>query len=74
MEQTRTIDQHVGARLHAAIMASRLDAADVAREIGVSRDALEAFCAGRARIDAASLYQAARLFGIEVSWFFEGLP
>lgn len=74
LERQEAIDEHVGRRLHAAAMASGMDFTLLAAEIGVTPAQLDDICLGRTRIDAASLYQAARLLSVEVGWFFEGLP
>ncbi len=67
------IDRHVGARIRAMRKARALTQAELGKALGVSAMQVQKYEYGRDRIGASSLFDAARMFGVKVSAFFEGL-
>jgi transcriptional regulator with XRE-family HTH domain len=72
-KQPSAIDRHVGARMRAMRKARALSQAELGTALGVSAMQVQKYECGRDRIGAGSLFDAARMMGVKVSAFFEGL-
>ena len=72
-KQPSPIDRHVGARMRAMRKARALSQAELGTALGVSAMQVQKYECGRDRIGAGSLFDAARVMGVKVSAFFEGL-
>ena len=72
-KQPSLIDRHVGARMRAMRKARSLSQAELGNALGVSAMQVQKYERGRDRIGAGSLFDVARMLGVKVSAFFEGL-
>ncbi|HEX4293229.1 MAG TPA: helix-turn-helix transcriptional regulator [Rhizomicrobium sp.] len=72
-KQPSSIDRHVGARLRAMRKARALSQAELGNALGVSAMQVQKYERGQDRIGAGSLFDVARMLGVKVSAFFEGL-
>jgi transcriptional regulator with XRE-family HTH domain len=73
VKRTNSVDRHVGARMRALRKAHALSQAELGTVLGVSPGQVQKYECGRDRIGAGSLFDAARVFGVKVSVFFEEL-
>lgn len=67
-----TLDQQLGEKLSQARLAAGLELVEAAPRIGLTAFKLKQFEAGAIRIPSDILHRAARLFDVEIRWFFEG--
>lgn len=65
------LDQHIGERLRYARKAAGFDACSAALSLDTSALELKQFEAGSIRIPSIFVSRAAKLFDVEIRWFFE---
>jgi len=71
--RAQDIDRHVGMRMRQRRIMLGLTQQQMAELIGVTYQQAHKYEKGINRIAAGRLYQIARVLGVDVSWFFEGL-
>lgn len=67
------IDMHVAARLRQRRLAVRMSQEELGRRVGVTFQQVQKYERGANRVSASRLLQVAELFGMPVSYFFEGM-
>jgi len=67
------VDIHVGRKLKQIRTLRRYSQSDVATQLGLSFQQVQKYEIGSNRIAASRLFELAQIFGIEPSYFFEGL-
>ena len=72
-KRSNDIDGHVSTRLRAARLQGGFSQEDVSREIGVTFQQIQKYENGLNRISAGKLYQIAKLYQVEIGFFFEGI-
>ena len=70
-EAANLIDVHVGGRIEMRRVALGLTREGVARALDIAVRQVEAYEAGAVRVGAATLFQFADLFDVEIAYFFE---
>jgi len=68
------VDIHVGSRLRLQRTILGLSQTDLAEKVGLTFQAIQKYERGDIRISASRLYELAKVLGIPVASFFEGLP
>jgi transcriptional regulator with XRE-family HTH domain len=68
------LDQHVGRRIRGKRRALGLAQDDLAAELGVGRDTVEAYERGTARVPPDHLLRLATFLGVSVAYFFPAIP
>lgn len=68
------IDQYVGSRVRAARRIRGINQGQLAERLGLTPQQVQKYESGQNRISASRLYLMARLLGVPVGFFFEGLP
>jgi len=68
------VDIHVGSRLRLQRTILGLSQTDLAERVGLTFQAIQKYERGDIRISASRLYELAKVLGISVSTFFDGLP
>ena len=68
------VDKHVGARVRKRRTQLHLSQAFVGEKIGVSFQQLQKYELGKNRISCGKLYYLAKLFDVDISYFFIGMP
>lgn len=68
------IDRYVGARVRARRVGIRLSQTKLGEAIGVTFQQVQKYENGTNRIGASNLYKIAKTLGVEVAYFFEGVP
>lgn len=68
------VDIHVGSRLRLQRTILGLSQTDLAERVGLTFQAIQKYERGDIRISASRLYELAKVLGISVSSFFDGLP
>jgi transcriptional regulator with XRE-family HTH domain len=71
---TRPIDQHIGERIRLRRTERGLTQEQLAAALDVSYQQVQKYETGANRISAGRIYQLARKLGVEVGYFFDGLP
>ncbi len=71
--RAQDIDRHVGMRMRQRRIMLGLTQQQMAELIGVTYQQAHKYEKGINRIAAGRLYQIAKVLGVDVSWFFEGL-
>jgi transcriptional regulator with XRE-family HTH domain len=66
-------DQEIGERLRRARVASGMSQGRLAKEVGVSFQQIQKYEAGANRISSSRLYTMARVLGVGMDYFFNGL-
>ncbi len=66
-----TLDQHIGERLRYARRAAGFDASAAAHNLDLSELELKQYETGSLRIPSNFVSRAAKLFDVEIRWFFE---
>lgn len=66
-----TVDQQIGEKLRSARVAAQFETADAANRLAVSEFELKQFETGLIRISSNLVHRAAKLYGVEIRWFFE---
>jgi transcriptional regulator with XRE-family HTH domain len=72
--RTGPIDTHVGRQLRAARERVGWSQSGLGRQLGKSYQQVQKYEHGRNRISSSALYEFACIFGVPVSYFFDGLP
>ena len=68
------IDKHVGARIRARRIGLRVSQTKLGRAIGVTFQQVQKYETGTNRVGASNLLRIARALGVDVGYFFDGLP
>jgi transcriptional regulator with XRE-family HTH domain len=68
------VDIHVGSRLRLQRTILGLSQTDLAERVGLTFQAIQKYERGDIRISASRLYELAKVLGIPVASFFDGLP
>ncbi|MFS2316560.1 helix-turn-helix domain-containing protein [Maricaulis sp. D1M11] len=68
-----SIDQHVGARLRLRRSLLEMSQSELGEKLGVTFQQVQKYERGANRIGASRLFQVAKVLGVPVSYFFEGL-
>jgi transcriptional regulator with XRE-family HTH domain len=68
------VDVHVGSRLRLQRTILGLSQTDLAERVGLTFQAIQKYERGDIRISASRLYELAKVLGVAVASFFEGLP
>lgn len=68
------IDHHIGQRMRKARLAVSCSLEAVACEVGVTAPMIRYYERGSRRCYAARLYRIGRFLGVDVSYFYEGMP
>ncbi|GBD43609.1 hypothetical protein HRbin40_01085 [bacterium HR40] len=66
-------DRHLGERLRLARTLAGLSQSELAARLAVSFQRVQKYERGESRIGASRLFELARILGVEVAFFFEGL-
>jgi transcriptional regulator with XRE-family HTH domain len=72
--RSQDVDRHVGARMRERRIMLGLTQHQLAELIGVTYQQAHKYEKGINRVAAGRLYYVAQALGVEVSYFFEGLP
>jgi transcriptional regulator with XRE-family HTH domain len=67
------VDRHVGRRVCEKRIALGYNQSDLGRAVGVTFQQIQKYEKGTNRISASKLFEIARFFQTEVSYFFQGL-
>jgi transcriptional regulator with XRE-family HTH domain len=67
------VDVHVGRRLREMRKAANLSQSDVASALGLSFQQVQKYERGANRMSASKLHEAARMLGVSIAAFYEGL-
>lgn len=68
------IDIHVGRRVAERRLALRYNQSDLGRALGLTFQQVQKYEKGTNRISASKLWLIAQFLGVELGYFFEGLP
>ena len=68
------IDRYVGARVRARRVGLRMSQTKLGKAIGVTFQQIQKYENGTNRIGASNLFKIAKTLGIEVAFFYDGLP
>jgi len=68
------IDKYVGSRVRARRVGLRLSQTNLGQAIGVTFQQIQKYENGSNRIGASNLFKIANALGVEVAFFFEGMP
>ncbi len=67
-------DRHVGSRIRMLRERRRMTQVQLGRNLGVSFQQLQKYEQGENWVSAGRLFEIAQFLGVEISFFFEGLP
>ncbi len=67
------VDVHVGTRIKQRRILAGMSQESLAYKIGLTFQQLQKYESGANRVSSSRLYQIARLLGVEVPYFFEGI-
>ncbi|KQS57549.1 DNA-binding protein [Brevundimonas sp. Leaf363] len=67
------VDRHVGRRVCEKRIAMGFNQSDLGRALGLTFQQIQKYEKGTNRVSASKLWQMARFFKVDVSYFFEGL-
>lgn len=67
------VDRHVGRRVCEKRIALGYNQTDLGRAVGVTFQQIQKYEKGSNRISASKLFEIARFFQVEISYFFQGL-
>ncbi len=67
------IDQHVGARLRVRRKQIGMSQSGLAEALGLTFQQVQKYERGANRVSASKLYETARVLGVDVAYFFEGV-
>ena len=67
------VDRHVGRKVCEKRIALGYNQSDLGRALGLTFQQIQKYEKGANRISASKLWDIARFFGVDVSYFFEGL-
>lgn len=68
------IDRYVGARIRGRRLGLRISQTKLGQAIGVTFQQIQKYESGTNRVGASNLFRIAKALGVDVSFFFEGLP
>lgn len=68
------IDRHVGARIRLRRLDLGVSQEQLGSRLGLTFQQVQKYERGLSRVGAGRLYRIARVLGVPVGWFFEGLP
>ena len=68
------IDRYVGSRVHARRVGLRMSQTKLGNAIGVTFQQIQKYENGANRIGASNLFKIGQALGVEVSFFFDGMP
>ncbi len=68
------VDTYVGNRLRGRRKAIGMSQSQLGDALGLTFQQVQKYERGHNRISASKLYEAARAMGVQVSYFFDGLP
>jgi len=68
------IDQYVGSRIRARRVGLRMSQTKLGQTIDVTFQQVQKYENGTNRVSASNLYKIAKALGVDVSFFYEGLP
>lgn len=68
------IDAHVGDRLRTLRMSMRISQTQLGNVLGVTFQQLQKYENGTNRISASKLFKTSKMLGVDVTYFFAGLP
>jgi len=68
------VDVHVGHKIKAARNLRDLSLMEISSDLGVSFQQVQKYETGANRIAASRLFSIAKLLGVSIDYFFEGLP
>jgi transcriptional regulator with XRE-family HTH domain len=68
------IDVHVGRRVAERRLALRYNQSELGRALGLTFQQVQKYEKGTNRISASKLWLIAQFLGVELSYFFDGLP
>jgi Predicted transcriptional regulators len=68
------IDRHVGTRIRGRRVGLRISQTKLGQSIGVTFQQIQKYESGTNRVGASNLFKIAKALGVEVSFFFEGVP
>lgn len=67
------VDRHVGRRMREKRTSLGYNQRDLGRGLGLTFQQIQKYESGANRISASKLWDAARFFGVDIRYFFEGL-
>lgn len=67
------IDQHVGARVRVRRSTLEMSQSELGEKLGVTFQQVQKYERGTNRVGASRLFHLARVLGVQVGYFFEGL-
>lgn len=67
------VDRHVGRRVREKRTSLGYTQRDLSRALGLTFQQIQKYESGANRISASKLWHAARFFGVDIRYFFEGL-
>ncbi len=68
------IDRYVGSRIRARRVGLRMSQTKLGQAVGVTFQQVQKYENGTNRVGASNLYRIARALGVDVAFFFEGVP
>jgi transcriptional regulator with XRE-family HTH domain len=68
------IDRHVGTRIRGRRVGLRISQTKLGQSIGVTFQQIQKYESGTNRVGASNLFKIAKALGVDVSFFFEGVP
>ncbi len=71
-QNAKALDKHIGKRLRALRQQRKMSLEQLAEILDVTQQQMSRYELGQHRLSAAQLYQLARAFDNNVSWFFQG--
>lgn len=68
------IDRHVGTRIRGRRIGLRISQTKLGQSIGVTFQQIQKYESGTNRVGASNLFKIAKALGVEVAFFFDGVP
>jgi transcriptional regulator with XRE-family HTH domain len=68
------IDKYVGSRVRARRVGLRMSQTSLGQAIGVTFQQIQKYENGSNRVGASNLFRIARALGVDVAFFFDGMP
>ena len=73
-KEPQTVDRHVAARIRQKRNELDITQETLADALGVTFQQVQKYEKGTNRVSAGRLFSIANLMGVEISYFFEGIP
>lgn len=73
-DEPHFVDRHVGRRIRELRHRVQMSQEQLASSLGLTFQQVQKYEKGANRVSASKLFEVAKALGVEVSWFFRGLP